>query len=444
MAEGILKEFSLPVTSHKLEEAVRRWGLHGRLFSVAWGQQLEKYLERKDFLDDLCPFIQVDEGPIEIPVVFCVAYTSNVLDSVGETILEALNPKYEEVCLKTVKTLRLSHETRARNFSELGLNHVGRYEKRWYTYYCALEVLHKEYSDNNVALLEQPKLDQNQIMELLSRLKPKEIEATVRHMIEPSRLKESVFTDLLRKILGTIYRAIEKISSPSSPIANLCLDELMKLRAVLQSEAMDASTVVAKAVAYAKLGGFSGDKDADAVLLDAQGVLDKYLQEAYMYLSIPAVLNPRFKLEYVTIVFKEVFGSEAAAYTSRVKNRIEDIFDEHRRKRRSFDGEGTSRIAAGEGPLTEAVDMDGHSQEGITELERYLTDDLVPGEEGEGFDVLMWWKANSRKYPTVASMARDALAMPASDLLSPEHMARIRSMLRNYCVTYPEAQSDDH
>jgi len=37
--EVIQKQFSVPGPSNKLEEAVRRWGLAGRLFSVAWGGQ---------------------------------------------------------------------------------------------------------------------------------------------------------------------------------------------------------------------------------------------------------------------------------------------------------------------------------------------------------------------------------------------------------------------
>lgn len=85
------------------------------------------------------------------------------------------------------------------------------------------------------------------------------------------------------------------------------------------------------------------------------------------------------------------------------------------------------------------MDIDDNSQQSITELERYLTDAQVPRKEGEDCDVLMWWKANSSRYPTVASMARDALAMPASDILSPEHIARIRSMMSSYCLTYPES-----
>lgn len=94
------------------------------------------------------------------------------------------------------------------------------------------------------------------------------------------------------------------------------------------------------------------------------------------------------------------------------------------------------------------LDTEGNTnaqEEGIVsnELEHYLTDGLVRQEGGKSFDVLMWWKANSTRYPTVARMARGALAMPTSDLLAPEHIACIRSMMSSYCLTYPEAPSDD-
>lgn len=38
--------------------------------------------------------------------------------------------------------------------------------------------------------------------------------------------------------------------------------------------------------------------------------------------------------------------------------------------------------------------------------------------KAEGFDVLSWWKLNSPKYPTLACMARDFLAIPASTVAS--------------------------
>jgi len=245
------------------------------------------------------------------------------------------------------------------------------------------------------------------------------------------------------------------------------------------------------------------NKGTHVVLQEVQDVLDKHLKEDYLYLCIPAMLDPRFKLEYVAKALSEVCGSsEAPAKISQVKKKMEDSFKEHKQKLGNVivnGGEGTSYMAAGTGTAwAAAMDIDGNWQENITgmddwtgdlalaplegsdnegldclampafddfdipeldtegntnaqeeeegivsnELERYLTDGLqVPREEGgESFDVLMWWKANSSRYPTVASMARDALAMPTSDLLSPEHIARIRSMMSSYCLTYP---SDD-
>jgi hypothetical protein len=239
-----------------------------------------------------------------------------------------------------------------------------------------------------------------------------------------SRHKESLFTDLLRKIFGTIYRAIEAISSPGCATASLCLGEVKKVRDVVQSEAMDACRNVPKAISYSK-GGFGPGEDANVVLLEAQGKLDKFLEDSYVYLSIPAVLDPRFKLEGVRNVFSEVFDeSVAPANFSVVGKKIEDMFRDY--------SEGG--MTGGASPA--AMDVDGTSQQSTTmdELERYLEDDVVVhgGEAAAGFDVLQWWKENEVRYPTVARMARDALAMPASDLLSPEHLSRIRSMARSY------------
>lgn len=434
---------------------------------------------------------------------YCVTYASDMLDSVGETLLETLSIRFEEACLRAVKGLHLSHERRAQDFSELGLHLVGRYDKRWYTYYCALEVLHKECRDSSsnggeASSPEQPTLNPTQLAELFSRMTPTELQAKVSSMLSPSAsasaFKESIFTDLLRKIFGAIYRALAMISSSSIPTASLCLDELMKLRAVLQREREHCSTDVSKALAYANLGGFLGGKGAHVVLQEVQDVLDKHMKEEYLYLCVPAVLDPRFKLECVAKALSEVCGpSEAAAKISGVKKRMEDTFKEHKQKLGNIavngGGEGASSYMAA--AWAAAMDVDGSWHEDITglddllvppegseglddsdslampefddldipeldtqgntnaqeegiipdELERYLGDGLlVPrGEEGQGFDVLMWWKDNSNRYPTVASMARDALAMPTSDLLSPEHSARIRSMMSSYCLTYPDS-----
>jgi hypothetical protein len=51
-----------------------------------------------------------------------------------------------------------------------------------------------------------------------------------------------------------------------------------------------------------------------------------------------------------------------------------------------------------------------------TELDRYLSE--RPISRSGDFDILNWWSTNSGTYPTLAAVARDVLAMPASTVAS--------------------------
>ncbi|CAN1125872.1 Zinc finger BED domain-containing protein RICESLEEPER 1, partial [Linum perenne] len=50
-----------------------------------------------------------------------------------------------------------------------------------------------------------------------------------------------------------------------------------------------------------------------------------------------------------------------------------------------------------------------------TELHHYLAEALIPRTSVD-FDVLMWWKLNGAKYPTLQQMARDLLAIPITSV----------------------------
>ncbi|XP_009608079.1 zinc finger BED domain-containing protein RICESLEEPER 2-like isoform X2 [Nicotiana tomentosiformis] len=64
------------------------------------------------------------------------------------------------------------------------------------------------------------------------------------------------------------------------------------------------------------------------------------------------------------------------------------------------------------------LDLKRHKSGGCidlkTELDKYLGED-VEGEKDK-FDVLGWWKLNSPRFPTLADMARDVLAIPISSV----------------------------
>jgi hypothetical protein len=51
-----------------------------------------------------------------------------------------------------------------------------------------------------------------------------------------------------------------------------------------------------------------------------------------------------------------------------------------------------------------------------TELDVYLEEEILP--RRPDFDILMWWKLNGVKYPTLQAIARDVLAIPVSTVAS--------------------------
>ncbi|XP_049360098.1 zinc finger BED domain-containing protein RICESLEEPER 2-like [Solanum verrucosum] len=51
-----------------------------------------------------------------------------------------------------------------------------------------------------------------------------------------------------------------------------------------------------------------------------------------------------------------------------------------------------------------------------SELDRYLLEDQEP--ESEDFDILIWWKVNSPRFPVLSQLARDVLAIPMSSVAS--------------------------
>jgi len=60
-----------------------------------------------------------------------------------------------------------------------------------------------------------------------------------------------------------------------------------------------------------------------------------------------------------------------------------------------------------------------------TEIEQYFLEDVET--PSENFDILMWWKVNSTKFPIHAEIARDVLAIPITTelprLLPIQHLA---------------------
>jgi hypothetical protein len=68
--------------------------------------------------------------------------------------------------------------------------------------------------------------------------------------------------------------------------------------------------------------------------------------------------------------------------------------------------------------LREFVAAQKSSEPVLSDLDRYLSDALDKASLDEPFDILAWWKVHAPKYPVLASMARDMLAVPVSTVAS--------------------------
>nr|AWA44933.1 HAT family dimerization domain containing protein [Saccharum spontaneum] len=342
--------------------------------------------------------------------------TSNTyMDSVIHSIagLLTLDPSFiEEDITSHLEDLDLTRQKTQKFLSELGLDNLWAYDEDWYSSYCSLQVLRKEGRTPNTG---------------------------------------SVFAELLCNIWGHMDRSIQRISAFNSPTSNLCLVELFKLRDVLQSELAQASGDNANA--YKLSNGFlehNEGKDVAHVLGEAMDSLDKSIKDSYLVWSIPLILDPRYKLTYIEFIFKRAFvnPAEAAYYISGITEQVKELYAdyiEYGARTNSANSALVTVTATGSSadPLAEAwaehcslrdgrsctTDIDSYLQAEM-ELDRYLQDFLVP--PTESFDILKWWKENSWNYPTVAQMARDALAMPTCSKLSSNQLALVKSILRGY------------
>ncbi|KAL6651989.1 hypothetical protein ACP70R_010914 [Stipagrostis hirtigluma subsp. patula] len=215
---------------------------------------------------------------------------------------------------------------------------------------------------------------------------------------EDIRVAESVC-----KVLRTFYRVIEVISGPSPLTANMYFNEIWKVRTVLQEEAS------------------SDHREIATLVMGMQEVFNDYWQNSYLWLSIPVILDPRFKISFIEFRLKRAFGSNSASYLSDIREAVRELFSEYCNHMDQPNGGASSSVAvvADDSDLFE--DWDQHLNEQAssqisTELDNYFEDSLVPRKDD--FDILNWWMCHTTKYPTLATIAQDILAMPISAVQS--------------------------
>lgn len=181
------------------------------------------------------------------------------------------------------------------------------------------------------------------------------------------------------------------------------------------------------------------DESIQNVALKMHSKYKKYwgkLEKLNQFLFIAVVLDPRRKWEYIEWVVNDNFDSESAKkFLKTLGDNMRALFDLYNsvvpQKRNDEEVSSKMSNASSTSMWGLEVEMDiekhmtqrfekamGNSETTVkkTELDKYLKEDREPLDPS--FDILKWWKINQVRYPAVAKMARDILAIPVSTVAS--------------------------
>lgn len=160
---------------------------------------------------------------------------------------------------------------------------------------------------------------------------------------------------------------------------------------------------------------------------------DKYWSVIHGVMGMAAVLDPRYKLKFVELLFPVLYGQDRSSIEiEKLKNLVYTLFQEYECSdpgvRNNNGGvSGSSSLSSGtsashrvefQNLLSNIASIaNQHDDSGLTtELDNYLKEKLLP--KDIELDLLLWWKTNGYKYPTLQRIARDILAVPISTVAS--------------------------
>ncbi|KAB2072822.1 hypothetical protein ES319_A07G043500v1, partial [Gossypium barbadense] len=171
-----------------------------------------------------------------------------------------------------------------------------------------------------------------------------------------------------------------------------------------------------------------------------QEKFNKYWAEYSLILSCAAILDPRYKLNYVQYCFKTIYGVHASDFVETILSNLRLLFDEYVKKSKSMSSSlaGSSnvsdKIPVGSGLdehddnsadfggyFDESDDYKKYLNESSTRSEKSQLDNYLEEPELElnsQIDVLDYWSKSSVRYNELSLLARDLLAIPISTVAS--------------------------
>ncbi|TYG40941.1 hypothetical protein ES288_D12G134900v1 [Gossypium darwinii] len=171
-----------------------------------------------------------------------------------------------------------------------------------------------------------------------------------------------------------------------------------------------------------------------------QEKFNKYWAEYSLILSCVAILDPRYKLNYVQYCFNTIYGVHASDFVETILSNLRLLFDEYVKKSKSMSSSlaGSSNVSDKNpvdsgldehndnsadfgGYFDESDDYKWYLNESSTRSEKSQLDIYLEEPELElnsQIDVLDYWSKSSVRYNELSLLARDLLAIPISTVAS--------------------------
>ncbi|WVY98387.1 hypothetical protein V8G54_030538 [Vigna mungo] len=169
----------------------------------------------------------------------------------------------------------------------------------------------------------------------------------------------------------------------------------------------------------------SNDVSIKLMAMRMKGKYEKYWGNPNginILLLIAVVLDPRSKLDFVNYFIEYLFESSMATeLKSKLLSSLKTLYEQYQGI------EEGSQSSQQESQLDDDDDdphymrfflrVTGRRFDYISKLDKYLREDHEPYMSVD-FDILHWWKVNSTRFPILANMAREVLAIPISTVAS--------------------------
>lgn len=220
-------------------------------------------------------------------------------------------------------------------------------------------------------------------------------------------------------ILKVFYDATNIISGSEYPTANLFLNEVFRVKVVLDERSCDEEEFIRNMVQKMK------------------AKFDKYWGECNLLMAVGCVLDPRCKMRALEFSFPKLYTSfEAESNIKEVERLLYAIYKEYSdASTEKLQGTRTNSESQGSSSRSTQISEEIPSfSSGWSEFSSYLNEiEMVQPKKSElavyleegchrhpnkQFDALGWWKLNTYKFPVLSTMARDILAIPITTVAS--------------------------